>query len=69
MTKTQKGWLAAGIVFLLLVVAFFVTSFVLAGQHGQSVVTEWQSWGEAIKNAFVPVEEVVEEAVDTVTSK
>ena len=69
MTKTQKGWLTVGIVFLLLVVAFFVTSFVLAGQHGQSVVTEWQSWGEAIKNAFVPVEEVVEEAVDTVTSK
>lgn len=66
MTKTQKGWLAAGIVFLLLIVAFFVTSFVLAGQHGQSVVTEWQSWGEAIKNAFVPAKEIAEETVENI---
>ena len=59
MTKAQKGWLIAGLVLLLIVIGFFVTSFVLAGQHEQSVVAEWQSWGDTIKNAFVSAQESV----------
>lgn len=51
--KVKKGFIIAGCVIGILALAFFVTSFVLAGVHEQSVVAEWQSWGNAIKNFFV----------------
>ena len=38
------------------IVAFFVTTHVLAKQHGQSMVQEWQTWFGILKDT----EEVVE---------
>lgn len=48
-TKKKIAWLISSVVFLSLVVAFFVTSVVLADLHGVPLVIEWQSWFGIIK--------------------
>lgn len=65
MSKVKKGFLIAGIVLAVLFIAFFATSFALAGTHGQSVVAEWQSWGTAIKEFFTGTAESVEQVEET----
>lgn len=49
MERKKHGWLIFGVVTLAIVVAFFVTSVVLADIHDVSLVTEWQTWFGIVK--------------------
>lgn len=65
MSKVKKGFIITAIVIGVIALAFFITSFALAGTHGQSVVAEWQSWGTAIKEFFTGTAENVEQVEET----
>lgn len=41
-----------GIVIFVSATTFFITSLVLANQHGVTMLAEWQSWGDSIANAI-----------------
>lgn len=63
MAKTEKkhGGTILCVVLIAIVVAFFVTSVVLADIHEVSLVTEWQTWfGIAKKATETPPGEIVE---------
>lgn len=46
----KKFWLITLLVVILLVFAFFITSFVLAQVHDVNMIEEWQSWATSIEN-------------------
>lgn len=46
-------WACFSVVMLLLVVGgFFLTTYLVAQGHEQTMVEEWQSWGTAIADFF-----------------
>ncbi len=62
-SKAKMGWIIFAIFMLVAVVAFFVTSVVLADIHEVSLVTEWQTWFGIVKKAVDnPPNEVVKTA-------
>lgn len=43
-------WSIVGFV-IIVALAFIITSLIMASVHGQSLVTEWQSWFGIVKDA------------------
>lgn len=60
-SKTKNAIVSILCFILVAVVAFVITSLVMASVHNQSVVAEWQSWFGAAK-------EVIESGAESVKS-